>query len=500
MPANQSQDLTKLTQSERDKMPAYAPTGNGLYVLANGLIGLVQKSKTSATSQNWKIDTAVGNAMYFLPDGTLFSTGCRGTQHEWRIIGPYTPAPAACEECERLRVRLSLFQQRLGIIEKDGKYLVSDGELSAEYASEDDAITNMLSSVLVSIAVGNILKTEDISRAESENTALKQRCEELDRQLKVKSKIIEGLRIDFLCPDHRDKQRGKACLACTIARLEAELAKAKTQLEKKDHCHFIEKHGPDGLWVKIHSYAALNHKLEIELATLRAERKPSTKECERYGHAFQGGEKCVECGAVKVAESFRVAADIEAGELPPLPAGEGWVRWNGGRMPFSADRYDANIECQMRSGNRFTKPACEWRWSHNADINAGQNDVMFYRLVPPPAPAFVVDKPEIDELRKRFEEWASIYFTESRLLRFSNGKYNPTIEFIWEAFIAGAKTEPVPSEVMEAVERLQSGYLMASTDGGRSFMVNDQREKDLITVSVYAIANIPQLKGANDGN
>ena len=71
---------------------------------------------------------------------------------------------------------------------------------------------------------------------------------EVDRQIKaeVKASIeVERLRAENqvldlktrnslgtnLCPDHRDKQKGKPCLACEIERLKAELDQARADYQ-----------------------------------------------------------------------------------------------------------------------------------------------------------------------------------------------------------------------------------------------------------------------------
>ena len=66
---------------------------------------------------------------------------------------------------------------------------------------------------------------------------------DLRKQLAIANKKNEGSLANNLCPDHRDKQAGKSCLACTIERLEKQLA---------------EDRGPEGLipvgWIQEHKH------------------------------------------------------------------------------------------------------------------------------------------------------------------------------------------------------------------------------------------------------
>lgn len=45
----------------------------------------------------------------------------------------------------------------------------------------------------------------------------------LRAEIRILRKKTENSLANNLCPDHRDKQRGKTCLACEIERLEREL-------------------------------------------------------------------------------------------------------------------------------------------------------------------------------------------------------------------------------------------------------------------------------------
>lgn len=51
--------------------------------------------------------------------------------------------------------------------------------------------------------------------------------ERLEKRAKIAELKASGTLADNLCPDHRDKQTGRPCLACEIERLGHELASAK---------------------------------------------------------------------------------------------------------------------------------------------------------------------------------------------------------------------------------------------------------------------------------
>lgn len=55
--------------------------------------------------------------------------------------------------------------------------------------------------------------------------------ETLERTLKIATIKGNNSLANNLCSDHRDKQTGKPCLACTIETLERELAEAKAEIE-----------------------------------------------------------------------------------------------------------------------------------------------------------------------------------------------------------------------------------------------------------------------------
>jgi hypothetical protein len=53
---------------------------------------------------------------------------------------------------------------------------------------------------------------------------------EKDRQIKMLELKTSNSLANNLCPDHRDKQVGKSCLACTIEQKDAEIARLRIEL------------------------------------------------------------------------------------------------------------------------------------------------------------------------------------------------------------------------------------------------------------------------------
>jgi hypothetical protein len=54
----------------------------------------------------------------------------------------------------------------------------------------------------------------------------------LTKENKILSLKVSGTLANNLCPDHRDKQSGKPCLACEIERLEKENAALREKVEQ----------------------------------------------------------------------------------------------------------------------------------------------------------------------------------------------------------------------------------------------------------------------------
>jgi len=63
---------------------------------------------------------------------------------------------------------------------------------------------------------------EWIPKQQAEIESLRKENAELKRENKILKLRCNGSLANNLCPDHRDKQGGKPCLACTIETLERE--------------------------------------------------------------------------------------------------------------------------------------------------------------------------------------------------------------------------------------------------------------------------------------
>lgn len=56
------------------------------------------------------------------------------------------------------------------------------------------------------------------------------------KEYKILKLKAENTLANNLCPDHRDKQVGKPCLACTIEKLESSLSKANEDIIELQNC------------------------------------------------------------------------------------------------------------------------------------------------------------------------------------------------------------------------------------------------------------------------
>lgn len=63
-----------------------------------------------------------------------------------------------------------------------------------------------------------------VTKLEKENAALRHELAEANRKLAITELKASGSLANNLCSDHRDKQQGKPCLACTIETLNRKLA------------------------------------------------------------------------------------------------------------------------------------------------------------------------------------------------------------------------------------------------------------------------------------
>jgi hypothetical protein len=64
---------------------------------------------------------------------------------------------------------------------------------------------------------------------------------EKKKQLKILTIKCSGSLANNLCPDHRDKQAGKSCLACQIESKDGEIAELKRQLKMSELIRTNEK-------------------------------------------------------------------------------------------------------------------------------------------------------------------------------------------------------------------------------------------------------------------
>ena len=72
---------------------------------------------------------------------------------------------------------------------------------------------------------------EEIFLLQSLNAELSLKVKGLERENKILTLKSNASLANNLCPDHRDKQYGKPCLACTIERLEKRLKDAEECLK-----------------------------------------------------------------------------------------------------------------------------------------------------------------------------------------------------------------------------------------------------------------------------
>ena len=102
------------------------------------------------------------------------------------------------------------------------------------------------------------------------------------------------------------------------------------------------------------------------------------------------------------------------------------------------------------------------------------------------------DTPEIAAIRARFEEWHADKFPHAPLNRDGDEYEFFSTKDLWQAFLAGAKTEPVPKGI------LQASYRASRREYTECQVAVDQQYKDTQTIAKWAIENMPQLKGTND--
>lgn len=62
--------------------------------------------------------------------------------------------------------------------------------------------------------------SQDQGKAEREIERLRAQVAALEKKNRMLTVMTENSLVNNLCPDHRDKQKGKPCLACTVENLE----------------------------------------------------------------------------------------------------------------------------------------------------------------------------------------------------------------------------------------------------------------------------------------
>ena len=80
--------------------------------------------------------------------------------------------------------------------------------------------------------MGALLDLNDVAHghplAMEELKALDAKIKELEKKNRILEIKNSGTLANNLCPDHRDKQQGKLCLACRIEQLQSDLNRTKT--------------------------------------------------------------------------------------------------------------------------------------------------------------------------------------------------------------------------------------------------------------------------------
>ena len=91
----------------------------------------------------------------------------------------------------------------------------SDNELSKEEWHRAKGLYEDCENDASDVVVNYVLLERELAAAQA-------RIAELERELRIAECKNRGTLANNLCPDHRDKQVGKPCLACAVERLERE--------------------------------------------------------------------------------------------------------------------------------------------------------------------------------------------------------------------------------------------------------------------------------------
>lgn len=78
-----------------------------------------------------------------------------------------------------------------------------------------------------------------LTQIDNATAGLSEKMAEKDRQIKMLELKAANSLANNLCPDHRDKQAGKPCLACTIEQKDAEIARLRKAVRALLDCPAI---------------------------------------------------------------------------------------------------------------------------------------------------------------------------------------------------------------------------------------------------------------------
>jgi len=129
---------------------------------------------------------------------------------------------------EEVRAALAAYDQRgTGVAGFRFKARVTWDQIRSLLAALDDAEQNAAAWELT--AAG---RQGDVERLAEDSEQLRAEIERLTRENKILVARCEGTLANNLCPDHRDKQGGKSCLACKVERLKAENERLRAEVER----------------------------------------------------------------------------------------------------------------------------------------------------------------------------------------------------------------------------------------------------------------------------
>jgi len=151
------------------------------------------------------------------------AVGTRVTMHTTRIKEVRAELIRLAEENARLRPMLTArSQEMLRLVSESGE-LKTRAEKAEARVQELETLNRELDFKLHD--------QELLAKANAEHASQRgQRVRELERENEILTIKNRGTLANNLCPDHRDKQIGKPCLACTIETLTREKNRAESEL------------------------------------------------------------------------------------------------------------------------------------------------------------------------------------------------------------------------------------------------------------------------------